>query len=72
LNAINYCFRLDKKIVKPAFEDDRKEVEYLSTAEYYEAKCDFVLRKKFPTTSKFILRIVYIFSEMMILIILIL
>jgi hypothetical protein len=70
--TINYSFRYDKKLTKPSFEDETKEIEYLSTAEFYEAKCDYVLRKKFPTTSKIILRVVYIFSEMMILLILLL
>ena len=69
--TINYCFRKDKKVKKQDFENDRKIIEYGSTAEFYEAKTDFVLRKKFPGTSKFINRIVYICSEMMILIILI-
>ncbi len=69
--TINYCFRKDKKIMRQSFESE-EIVEYGSSAEYYESKCDFVLRKKFPSTSKFLNRIVYIFSNMMILFILIL
>jgi hypothetical protein len=68
--TINYCFRKDKSIKRQSFEND-EIVEYGSSAEYYESKCDHVLRKKFPGTSKVLNRIVYIFSNMMILIILI-
>lgn len=57
-------------MVKQSFDNDTEMIEYASTAEYFEAKCDFILRKKFPSTSKFLNRIIYIFSEMMILIIL--
>jgi hypothetical protein len=71
MSAVNYCFRKDKKIIKqnPANEGEQKE--YKSTAHYYEEKCDQVLRKKFPTISKYLNRIIQIFSNMMILIILI-
>jgi hypothetical protein len=69
--TINYCFRKDKKIMRQSF-DNEEIVEYASLAEFYESKCDFVLRRKFPSSSKFLNRIVYIFSNAMILIILIL
>ena len=35
-------------------------------AEFYEDKCDFVLRKKFPSFARIIIRLRMIFSEMMI------
>jgi hypothetical protein len=52
-------------------QNETKMVCYASEADYYEAKCDYVLRKKFPGTIKLIVRLASISSEMMILIILI-
>ena len=69
--AVNSCFKKDREIKRHSFENPDKETIYESTAAYYEAKCDFVLRKKFPWTAKILNRIVYICTEMMILIILI-
>jgi hypothetical protein len=71
MQTINRCFRRDKIIIRPDFDNEKVMVEYGSTAEYYESKVDFILRKKFPKTSKFLNRIFYICSEMMIIIILI-
>ena len=35
-------------------------------SDYYEEKCDFVLRKKFPSCARILIRLRMIFSEMMI------
>jgi hypothetical protein len=72
LGNINIAFRKDKKVYKHPFEGGDQLIEYASTAEYYEAKCDFVLRKKFPKTSRFVNKIIYISSEIMIMMILVL
>lgn len=45
--------------------------EYSSTADYYETKNDYVLRKKFPISAKVINMFSLIVSEMMIIFILI-
>ena len=60
----------EKKLEKPNPDDINHKLTFNSHAEYYEAVCDSVLRKKFPKTSKFINRITQIFSQMMIIIIL--
>ena len=72
LTNINNCFRKeDYKIKRRSPENASELVEYESIADYYEAKNDFVLRKKFPTTAKILNMFVYIISEMMIIFILI-
>lgn len=72
LTTINKFYRKDKRQkVAPAFENPSKKVTYDSTSEYYEAKCDFVLRIKFPNLAKILVKIQMIFSEMMIIAILI-
>jgi hypothetical protein len=71
MGNVNRAYRRDKPKIEPDFDNNKKMVEYGSTAEFYEAKCDYVLRKKFPTTTKILNAIVFICSEMMILIILI-
>jgi hypothetical protein len=72
MTSINYCFRRDKKLLKQSFDDPDKMIEYMSTADYYEAKCDYVLRRKFPKSAKILNRIKQIFSQMMIITILML
>jgi hypothetical protein len=56
---------------RPCPDDDKKIQAYVSEANYYEVKCDYVLRKKFPGTIRLIVRLSNILSEMMIIIILI-
>jgi hypothetical protein len=56
---------------RPSPEDEKKILPYVSEANFYEAKCDYVLRKKFPGSTRLLVRLASIFSEMMILIILI-
>jgi len=51
--------------------DGSGEREYDSMADYYEERCDFVLRKKFPGSARLLIRVRIIFSEMMIISILI-
>jgi hypothetical protein len=51
--------------------DGSGEQSYYSMADYYEEKCDFVLRKKFPGSARLLIRVRIIFSEMMIIVILI-
>lgn len=71
ITTTNDFFRKDKTFKKKSFENDAISVTYHSTAEYYEDKCDFILKKKFPSLTKWLIRIQMIFSEMMFLIILI-
>ncbi len=54
---INNLYKIDKSIKRQSPEDPNRIIEYKSTSEYYEAKCDSVLRKKFPGTSKILNRI---------------
>ena len=70
MGFINFMFCKDKKFKRADPSDPKHIIEYEATADYYEAKCDAVLRKKFPATSKFLNRITQIFSMFIIVIIL--
>lgn len=71
MSTVNSFFKKDKNFTKPSFENPNIIVKYESTGEFYEDKCDYVLKIKFPKFAKFLIRITMIFSEIMILAILI-
>jgi hypothetical protein len=71
MSTINNFFVEDKIVVEKSFEDEKQTSTFASTSAYYEAKCDYILQRKFPSSARFLIRIGMIFSEMMILIILI-
>ena len=64
--GINNLYVSDKPYRQKSIENPNVYKEYASIAEYYEEKCDIVLRKKFPATARVIIRLSMIFSEMMI------
>ncbi len=55
-----------KPIIKKSFDIKGEQITYNSIALYYEAKCDHILMMKFPTLAKVLIRISMIFSEVMI------
>ena len=67
LSVVNYAFRYEQKI---EVTQTGKTIVHRSVADYYEEKCKANLRKKFPYWTKIVNRILYIISEMMIIIIL--
>lgn len=69
--TVNKFFMPGKPHRARSLENPNIKIEYPSMAEYYEDKCDLVLRKKFPSFAKVLIRLRMIFSEMMIIIILI-
>ena len=71
LYTVNKFFMSGKPHRTKSLDNPLVTVEYPSMAEYYEDKCDFVLRKKFPALARVIIRLRMIFSEMMIISILI-
>lgn len=66
LYTVNKFFMTGKPHRAKSLENPSIVIEYSSLAEYYENKCDFVLRKKFPYLAKVIIRLRMIFSEIMI------
>ena len=60
----------EKPYTARSYESNQKK-EFYSVADFFEEKCDFVLRKKFPSSARFLIRLQMIFSEMMIISILI-
>lgn len=54
---INNLFKKDEPMKRKSPDDAKIEIVYNSTSEYYEAKTDSVLRKKFPGTSKVLNRV---------------
>jgi hypothetical protein len=69
--SVNNMFISDKVFKQKSIENPSIIRDYTSASEYFEEKCDFVLRKKFPATARVIIRLQMIFSEMMIIFILI-
>jgi len=69
--TVNKFFMPGKAHRAKSLENPSITVEYPSLGEYYEDKCDYVLRKKFPSFAKVLIRVRMIFSEMMIIAILI-
>ena len=57
MTFINKQFVSGNKIKRHDPDDPIRITEYDSPAIYYEAKCDSILRKKFPITSKIINRV---------------
>lgn len=70
MTTVNKFF-LPGIVKEKSLENPSVYKNYLSLGDYYEEKCDLVLRKKFPTTARFLIRLRMIFSEMMIILILI-
>ena len=62
MTFINSLFKNDKTIKRHDPDEPAIMIEYPSTAAYYEAKCDSVLRKKFPRTAKVLNRVTQICS----------
>jgi len=69
LFTVNRFFKADKEGTPPREFNGQK---YYSAAEYYEALNDFNLTLKFPKLAKIFIRVRMMFSEIMIMLILIL
>lgn len=70
MTTVNKFF-LPEETWEKSLENPLVKKKYNSLGEYYEEKCDLVLRKKFPATGRFIIKLRMIFSEMIIILILI-
>lgn len=70
MTTVNKFF-LPGIVKEKSLENPAVKKNYPSLGEYYEEKCDIVLRKKFPATGRILIRLRMIFSEMMIILILI-
>lgn len=70
LTSVNSFFRYDKSIYKKDKQTGEQK-KFKSTADFYEDKCDTVIRRKYPETVKLLSKIVSILSEFMIMFILI-
>ena len=70
ITTINMMFAKGTPVNKKSLHDNKIKY-YPTSADYYEDKCDFILKKKFPSLAKVMIRVSMIFSEMMILVILI-
>ncbi len=70
ITTVNKFFEL-RKVKLRSIENPNLKIDYNSVADYYEAKCDYILKIKFPKLAKILIKLQMIFSEMMILIILI-
>ena len=46
----------EKPYTARSYESNQKK-DFYSIAEFFEEKCDFVLRKKFPSASRFVIRL---------------
>lgn len=73
MSTVNSFFSREKEatVIRKSIENPNHTVRYWSVAEYYEDKCDYVLKMKFPTLAKFFIKLTMIFSEIMIIAILI-
>jgi hypothetical protein len=70
MTTINKFF-LPGIVKEKSLENPSVYKNYLSLGEYYEEKCDLVLRKKFPRAARLLIQLRMIFSEIMIILILI-
>ena len=71
MSTVNSFFKKDKTFMKPSFENPNIIVKYESSGEFFEEKCDHILKIKFPNLAKFLIKLSMIFSEVMIIAILI-
>ena len=64
--TVNRMYMQGKTYKAKSLENPTVNKDYPSMSDYYEDKCDFVLRKKFPACARILIRLRMIFSEMMI------